>query len=1176
MWMDLWRRLQGLAINSKDDPDGEDSPEICGRLAIQEYEQFLRSESKAALDNAVKFGYKSIRTACSSDKLLPDRLSNLSCMLCGRYELANMIEDLDDAIMISTQAFESIPHSPELLSNMSRMYELRCWRKDNPADLEESIKLARLATTLTPSANLSKAGLLSNLGDRLHSRYKLANGIADLEEAIGVTRQAVNSTRDRDDNWATYFYNLSRQLISRYERTGEIVDLEEAVRIARLSVNSGSQNFYSQAAMLDSLGDILTTRHIRTRDVTDINEAIEVTREAVDTTPPAHARRWTYLNSLGNRLRHRYERTGEMTDLEVAVTVIRQAVSLWPSNQADQPTLLIGLGGHLIRRYELTGLLLDIDEAIVAMRKAIDSTTLTGSAKANALTCLGSALGLRYERTAVMADIEDAIKATREALDFPQRRDERSSTLTTLGNVLFRRYGQKRDVANLEEAITVTRQAVDSIPHDDFARLKHLSSLGVMLRSKFEQTAKTTDLEEAIMVARQGVNATQEDDPNKLVYLYNLSNKLGRQYYETHNRAHLDEAASRCLLLLPLQGKLGIARQLGKDIIDLLPTVNTKLLDRADQQFVVSEFSGVAANTCASLLEVNQSSDALYYLEKGRAVIIGQLVDARSDLSTLVHQYPDLARRYEQLRKEVNTPATELNQDRAGIWDSRCMAIADLDACVTEIRNTPGQERFLLGQTTAEMQECAAGGTIVIVNIAIRSDAIIVSTEGIQVLNLPKLLYGDAKGWLDRKWTGRRGERAQKNKEYLEYLSWLWEVCVKQVLDEVDNSHGTAYGLPRIWWIGTGLASSMPFHAAGKHFTGSTENALSRAISSYTPSIKALGYSRYRARAADPKGGTLLITTMPTTPGNDQGLGQNSHKPPRLPGVKEEKVQVTGVAGSHLKVESLDHPSVGQVIDRLENCYIAHFACHGYTDHSDPSNSGLILQKRVEGQDEQDRLTVRKVSELRLEKAQVAYLSACSTAENISERLQDEVIHVVSGFQMAGFPHVVGCLWPSIDSVCVEVASEFYSLMLGNGGEGLVRKGGVASALRDAVLKVRAENMGSPLLLRSEDPVLKEMLNGPSTACSVIPSLSKPSSTQAPKVRPRCIRIAVGVSFVWTQRASPRLNRHLRHTHDLDRLSDREENIPGSPRDLYRLGYIAEAGLLSRSPIAIDLINKNK
>ncbi|KAB5513629.1 CHAT domain-containing protein, partial [Coniochaeta sp. 2T2.1] len=115
-------------------------------------------------------------------------------------------------------------------------------------------------------------------------------------------------------------------------------------------------------------------------------------------------------------------------------------------------------------------------------------------------------------------------------------------------------------------------------------------------------------------------------------------------------------------------------------------------------------------------------------------------------------------------------------------------------------------------------------------------------------------------------------------------------------------------------------------------------------------------------------------------------------------------------------------PSVEQAVGSLKSCCVAHFACHGYTDYRDPSNSGLILQSYEAGVAVQDRLTVQRVSELSLAGARLAYLSACSTAETKAEQLADEVIHVVSGFQVAGFPHVVGCLWPSIDRVCVEVA----------------------------------------------------------------------------------------------------------------------------------------------------------
>lgn len=1083
--MDIQPRLQRLGI------DDEDSPQHCERLAIQAYEEYVNSGSKAALDNAVKFGKKSIRVAHDGDNPPHHRLNNLSAMLLCRYERTGDVTDLEDAINIAGQAIDSRPHATSSLSNLSRMFECRYWRFGDKADLEEAVRLARQAVNLTPPEHPSKATYLSNLGNKLHNHYKMTNEIVDLEEAITVTTEAINSTPNGGGIWATWLYNLSMQLTSRYDRTTDVADLEEAVLAARQSVNSAPHNFYMRATMLDSLGAVLCMRHERTGDMTDIDQAIIVTRQAVNSTPPDHADRWLYLKNLGDRLRHRYVWTGELADIEVAITVTRQAVSLWPSNHANNSTPLINLGILLACRYERSGLLVDIDEAIMVIRKAIDSTPLTRSARASALASLGKALGRRYERTMEMADIEEALKAIRQAINPTlQDHDGHCSTLTDLGNALWRRYKQTGDIANLEEAITVTRQAVDSTPHDNYRRAVRLNSLGFMLEDKHRRTAKMADLEEAIMVARQGINATQRDDPHRAVYLYNLGNQLCCRFQETVDGAYLEEAlscfldawdcktatpfnrvkaASRCLPLLALQGKLvmagnlNVARQLGKDIINLLPTLNTRLLDRADQQFVVSNFAGVAANTCALLLEVNQPADALYYLEKGRAVIIGHLVDVQSDLSTLVNQYPDLARRYELLRDEVNTPTRGFDQDKAGVWAHRRKAMEHVDACVMEIRDIPGQERFLLGQTTAEMQECAAGGTIVVVNIAsFRSDAILVSTDGIQTLSLPKLSASDAAAWLSRKWTGRRAERPQKNKEYLEYLSWLWEACVKQTLDKVYKSHDTASGLPRVWWIGTGLASSMPFHAAGIHSGGSTENALSRAISSYVPSIKALGYSRHRARVTDPAGGTLLITTMPTTPGNGHGLDQNSRRPPELPGVVEEKRRVVGAAGGHLKIESLDLPSVGQVVDRLENCCIAHFACHGYTDHSDPSNSGLILQNCVGGQDEQDTLTVRRVSELKLKKARVAYLSACSTAENKAAQLSDEVIHVVSGFQMAGFPHVVGCLWPSIDSVCVEVASGFYSVMLGKELGGWVGRG-VASALREAVLEVRAREMGSPL-----------------------------------------------------------------------------------------------------------------
>ncbi|RYP18648.1 hypothetical protein DL767_009793 [Monosporascus sp. MG133] len=133
---------------------------------------------------------------------------------------------------------------------------------------------------------------------------------------------------------------------------------------------------------------------------------------------------------------------------------------------------------------------------------------------------------------------------------------------------------------------------------------------------------------------------------------------------------------------------------------------------------------------------------------------------------------------------------------------------------------------------------------------------------------------------------------------------------------------------------------------------------------------------------------------MPTTPGNAQG--PDAREPPELPGAIEEKKQLVDMAGSHLPIEPLDLPSVRQVARGFEDCSIAHFACHGCSDRLDPSDSGLILQRCEGGQTVQDRLTVRRVSEPTLQNARVAYLLACSTAENKAGRLSDEVIHVIT------------------------------------------------------------------------------------------------------------------------------------------------------------------------------------
>jgi CHAT domain-containing protein len=70
----------------------------------------------------------------------------------------------------------------------------------------------------------------------------------------------------------------------------------------------------------------------------------------------------------------------------------------------------------------------------------------------------------------------------------------------------------------------------------------------------------------------------------------------------------------------------------------------------------------------------------------------------------------------------------------------------------------------------------------------------------------------------------------------------------------------------------------------------------------------------------------------------------------------------------------------------------------------------------------------------RLDRAQLAYLSACDTALTSDLRLVDEAIHMASAFQLAGYPHVVATLWAINDKIAADIAAEFYREVMTGGG----------------------------------------------------------------------------------------------------------------------------------------------
>ena len=1039
----------------------------------------------------------------------PDRaapLNNLGNILSDRYKRTGNIHDLEAAISKAELALsvtpEDHPNRAGRLSNLGNRLSDRYRRTGNIHDLETAISKAELAVSATPEDHLNRAGWLNNLGLMLTERYNRTGNMHDLEAAISKAELAVSATPEDHPGRAGRLSNLGNSLLDRYSRAGNMHDLEAAISKAELAVSATPEDHPDRAGRLNNLGNSLLDRYNRTGNMHDLEAAISKAELAVSTTSKDHRDEAGWLSNLGLMLSDRYKRTGNIHDLEAAISKAELAVSFTPKDHPDRAGRLNSLGNSLLDRYKRTGNIHDLTASISKAELAVSTTPEDNSNRAVLLNNLGNKLSERYKRTRNIHDLEAAIsKAELAASVTLEDHSDRAGQLNNLGIMLSDRYKQTGNIHDLEAAISKVELAVSATPEDHPDRAKLLNNLGNSLSDRYKRTEHMHDLDAAISKAELAVSATPEDHPDRAEQLHNLGIKLLDRYNRTGKMHDLKaalksfimsfnltnalpliriRAARRALRILLSTGNWDQASSLAQAAVELLPFVCGRYLGREDQQYAILQISGLVADACSLSLQADHVHQSLQQLEFGRGIILGYLIDSRSDLTVLQKDYPSLANEYEALRFKAYTHIEEKQPIlRERLLKERREAAISLEDCLHRIRQEQGYERFLLEPTVHELKKCANEGPIVIVNVTdIRCDAIIVSAAEVQAIALPEMNSGQAPSSFHQRLGRYRTIDRERLKIYerdiendlegddhlkpdgnadLEFISWLWSSCVKPILKELKNSQASdSDELPRVWWIGTGIASSFPFHAAGQSINDfenaqDSENTLSQIIPSYTPTIKALSYARScasKAAKTNSSETSILVITMPSTPDHSS-----------LPGVKEEKLAIQRITTDICKIKALESPTAEHVLNDMSGFDIVHFACHGCADPEDPSNSHLLLQKSEPSGPVIDKLTVSDISNRNtLGRTWIAYLSACSTAGVEVTDLADECLHIVSAFQVAGFAHVIGSLRPADDDICVRLAELFYRSLITKSGIPRHSNRAVAESLRNAVLEIRSES----------------------------------------------------------------------------------------------------------------------
>lgn len=612
-----------------------------------------------------------------------------------------------------------------------------------------------------------------------------------------------------------------------FERRGQREDLDEAIAKLRYAVAETREHHEGYATMLEFFGVMLDIRYERIGAIEDIEEAIRIAHQVVEITPDDHSDFAGRLSRLAYKLEHRYKRKGVMEDLEKAIRITRQIIDIKSDNHhPDLAGTLIELGTKLSRRYDRIGAMEDLEAAIQIVHQAIEMTPDDHPRLAQMIQNQISSLARRYLRKGMMEDLEEAIRIGYQSIEImPPDHPDLAGTLNNMGNVLEMRYTRTRTMKDLDEAIRIAHRAIEVTPdnHPDLAG--RFNNLGAKFNIRYNRTKTMEDFDEAIQMTRQAIEVTPDDHPDLAGRLMNLGKMLESRYERTRTMKDLEEtiqlneqawkcknaapfvrvrAAIEALWLLQSQQRFESAYSLAVDAVNLLYYIHNPSLDHQDQQYIISHFSGLAPTACSLALQIGKDPEtALEVLEQGRGVILGLLMNDRSNHFELKAIYPELHARYQSLLLEVNKPVENIINDETKKIASknRVETFAKLEQCVQDIQLLPGFGHFHKGLTAKQMQNCSTAGSIVIVNIAdLRSDAVIITANRFKVLPLLGLSAGQAEDWIDQDLTTTSlNNRGRKNKIYLQFLSWLWYECVKLILDELQcHMQSSADDLPRI------------------------------------------------------------------------------------------------------------------------------------------------------------------------------------------------------------------------------------------------------------------------------------------------------------------------------------------------------------------------------------------
>ena len=1009
------------------------------------------------------------------------------------YELASIIgtqfvtsglqSDADKSIALYRYILKASPHNKLVISAL--------------VDVLDHKALSLKSQDLLTEAYQLSDGLLSSMGDYdtdllsrlkrtallLMRRFDLIGIIDDVDKAISLTNRALASPLMNDSLRWMFQKNLGIQSCYRFNSTEQPNDLQTALenleaavsatRLAKVGIAK-----VEKANCLREYGRALFIQYNANKKAGCLDEAIKLYKDAIELMDNNDEPIIYCLNDLANAMLVKFEDDGRPNDADQAIHYYLEAIAClerFPLIKAGKPLYFVGLGNAFFIKFEMWNQIADLNQAIYYYKEVVVNTLDSEAILPNRIENLSRALLRKFQITGDNKYLLAAQDYIQSALDRqPPPSPQSAATLhNSMGaSYLHAFYASNDDTTFFDKAADCFQAALDTGCTQPLLINPPIINLGRTLMSKYQYTKSDDDMLKASAQLTQLLSASQNANNRDLRATFDTIGKFCTLVYDLkkweqvamigfrsyrHLAAEPSAIPERRIFAALQASRLSFevmhdartATDILTSVIKILPEAILMGPNRADHLRAAKSLSQYPSFFVSFSLAAGDSpTESLKGFEQTRCIMWNHLFDLKTEITHLKEMHEDLALKFDGLRETISRlqPQTAVTDSTAPNRLDQHRLAREYNECLCLIRQQEGFHNFLMMEEPSRLQIYAAQGPVIILNASqFRGDAIIITSAAVTSLHLDRFDLHEYFVQVDNFQIALKSNPDDASTPYKSSLKWLWEVVAEPVLDKLGFTHG-GQDLPRIWWLMTGWNCLLPIHAAGDHDralkSGEPCTVMDRAISSYIPTLRALDHVRKSAAAfssavRNDHPNTALLVKMPTTAGDKELINV-----PKEISLVEQKLQ------DRFQVTSLDRPKRSDVLPLLATSSMAHFACHGTADTSDPSLSQLRLRDWKTAP-----LDVRALLRCSLKKLQFVYLSACETAAIKALELREESIHLSATFQMAGVPYTVATLWNIEDNLSVEIANDFYTSLIEGREE--IDFGQSAKALHSAVLKAR-------------------------------------------------------------------------------------------------------------------------